>query len=185
MLQRRSGMKMSQHGRVFLISQRAFEDDNPSPCNLARNSLIARALQMLHNLVSKFRYVRHASVMCHDNFLFLKTSFVFSPQNPRCERICCNAASFAMFWLLALTLMCVQAFCDEEVSVDVSNKLVRVSRIFLWYGCDFGDGEAAVLRRVCEFMKEGSDAQRNLDALLKGGDFKVVYNDYDWATNSV
>lgn len=90
-----------------------------------------------------------------------------------------------MIWLLALMLTCAQTFCDEEVSVDVPNKVMRVSRIFLWYGCDFGDGEAAVLRRVCGFMKEGSDAQRDLDTLLKGGDFEVVYNDYDWATNSV
>jgi len=42
--------------------------------------------------------------------------------------------------------MAATSFCSQEVGVDLGGGCVRLSKIFLWYGTDFGKSESELLR---------------------------------------
>ena len=60
-----------------------------------------------------------------------------------------------------------------NVAIDETRRTVVLNKIFDWYASDFGD----VLQFVAGYLPE---PQRRL---LKTGDWKLEYRDYDWSLN--
>lgn len=76
-----------------------------------------------------------------------------------------------------------EAFCAGEVAVDVAAGRVTLSKIFKWYGIDFGSNEAQRLAHVVRYLEGRQKA--DLVALLESGrPISVTYADYDWTPNS-
>ena len=61
--------------------------------------------------------------------------------------------------------------------VDAESARVHLSPIFDWYEEDFGDGREDLGRYLAQWF-EGDEAE-----LLRSGDFRVDYTDYDWSLN--
>ncbi|XP_065192148.1 uncharacterized protein LOC135823229 [Sycon ciliatum] len=74
-------------------------------------------------------------------------------------------------------------FCDGEVRVQDSK--VSMSKIFLWYGCDFGESDAEKLRWCLPYLKEDNSAEvtRLLDAAGDGSLGFLSYHAYNWQLN--
>lgn len=69
-----------------------------------------------------------------------------------------------------------------EVSVDVDNKTVELSKLFKWYGMDFGSQDD-LLHWLLDYVNEESKAA--LEELLKNqSSVKLKYKEYDWGQNS-
>lgn len=64
--------------------------------------------------------------------------------------------------------------------LDKSKKTVRLSRIFKWYGVDFGNNEGELLRRLAEFVYD-ADERDYLKKHATG--LHVKYQKYDWKLN--
>ncbi len=64
--------------------------------------------------------------------------------------------------------------------LDKQAKKVSLSRVFLWYGKNFGKDEAERLRRLAEFVYDPGDKE-----FLKvyANDLGVDYQKYDWRLN--
>jgi hypothetical protein len=62
--------------------------------------------------------------------------------------------------------------------IDVRSGTLHLSRIFDWYGEDFGDGRETVGVYVAGFLPPGPERD-----LLHSGDFRIRYTDYDWSLN--
>ncbi len=62
--------------------------------------------------------------------------------------------------------------------IDLQSGTLHLSRIFDWYGEDFGDGRKAVGVYVAGFLPPGPERD-----FLYGGDFRIRYTDYDWSLN--
>lgn len=81
-----------------------------------------------------------------------------------------------------------RAFVESDVSVELGGEGggVTLSKILMWYGADFGAGEAAVLRRLQTFVPEGGELHDGLGALLAlpPEQLRVTYREYDWGSNS-
>eukprot|EP00013_Stygamoeba_regulata_P016024 CAMPEP_0177688830 /NCGR_PEP_ID=MMETSP0447-20121125/34855_1 /TAXON_ID=0 /ORGANISM="Stygamoeba regulata, Strain BSH-02190019" /LENGTH=526 /DNA_ID=CAMNT_0019199133 /DNA_START=159 /DNA_END=1739 /DNA_ORIENTATION=+ len=75
-----------------------------------------------------------------------------------------------------------QSFCATEVEVQLAARRVVLSKLFYWYGCDFGDNKIAVLRTISRWLR--GQASADAAALLEGGKFKLSYRDYDWGNNN-
>ena len=66
-----------------------------------------------------------------------------------------------------------------------SEHTVQVSKLFLWYGCDFGTGDEEVLKSISGFVgKSNPELARSIEEGSKLG-YKVIYHDYDWSLNSL
>lgn len=63
--------------------------------------------------------------------------------------------------------------------VDVARRRVELSRIFDWYGEDFGGSAAAIGRFVGRYFPPGPER-----ALLESGRFELSFTRYDWALNA-
>ena len=74
------------------------------------------------------------------------------------------------------------AFCEGEVAVDAAARTVTLSKIFQWYGRDFGRTRREQLERIAGFLPE---ARRGplLDLAADPG-ARVVFREYDWSINS-
>eukprot|EP00929_Paragymnodinium_shiwhaense_P107085 TRINITY_DN73100_c0_g1_i1.p1 TRINITY_DN73100_c0_g1~~TRINITY_DN73100_c0_g1_i1.p1 ORF type:complete len:506 (-),score=61.35 TRINITY_DN73100_c0_g1_i1:261-1778(-) len=70
---------------------------------------------------------------------------------------------------------------EENVSVDMDRKLLRLSKIVKWYSVDFGTDKIQVAKAIAASAR--GRKLENLQQLVKGP-FTMKYNDYDWSTNS-
>jgi len=73
-----------------------------------------------------------------------------------------------------------EAFCEGEVAV--SGDRVTLSKIFKWYGGDFGATQPQMLRAVAAFLRPEARAQ--LTELVGRGAARVHFKEYDWAVNA-
>ena len=86
--------------------------------------------------------------------------------------------------------LAARAFVESDVRVELGGGAggggVTLSKILMWYGADFGDDEAAVLRRLQTFVPEGGTLHDGLGALLAlpSEQRRVTYREYDWGSNS-
>eukprot|EP00003_Mantamonas_plastica_P005887 TRINITY_DN147_c2_g1_i1.p1 TRINITY_DN147_c2_g1~~TRINITY_DN147_c2_g1_i1.p1 ORF type:complete len:340 (-),score=113.48 TRINITY_DN147_c2_g1_i1:240-1259(-) len=71
-------------------------------------------------------------------------------------------------------------FCRDNVQVNTNTRIITLSKIFEWYNTDFGDSEVEMLEYVLQFL-EGKQAE-DLLQVLRQGNFKVVFLEYDWET---
>lgn len=78
-----------------------------------------------------------------------------------------------------------RSFCAQEVSVDPGSRKVTLSKIFQWYGRDFGASEKEVLRWLCQYLPE-NEAQ-GLQELLSNQDkpVQIEAKDYNWLLNKL
>ncbi|XP_005098340.1 uncharacterized protein LOC101862648 [Aplysia californica] len=72
---------------------------------------------------------------------------------------------------------------DDGCFVDVKTKTVKLSAIFKWYQEDFGSNKKELLKFVASHMDAGQK-KKDLEELLKIGNFKVSFLKYDWSVNS-
>ncbi|CAA7057743.1 unnamed protein product [Microthlaspi erraticum] len=66
--------------------------------------------------------------------------------------------------------------------VDLNSKVAYISKIFNWYGVDFGKGQEEVLKHASTYL-EPELSEALLD-LLVDTQFRVVYQQYDWGINN-
>jgi len=66
----------------------------------------------------------------------------------------------------------------EKNRIDVRSRTLHLSRIFEWYGEDFGEGRQAVGAYVAKYLPPGPERD-----LLHGGKYRIRYTDYDWSLN--
>lgn len=76
--------------------------------------------------------------------------------------------------------LATRSFVDADVAIDPERGEVQLSRIFSWYGDDFGGpaGIVGLLRRTLP-----ADERRAWLTQARRG--QLVYRDYDWCLNSV
>jgi len=75
-----------------------------------------------------------------------------------------------------------QSFLTQEVNIARNGEKqfeVVMSKLFLWYGADFGSNHTEMLEWVAKHLGDSNDAV--LEALR--GQFTVTFKDYDWASN--
>jgi hypothetical protein len=68
----------------------------------------------------------------------------------------------------------------EGVEIDKVENIVSLSRIFKWYGADFGRSQTERLTYVTRFLYDKEDREFLEENVEK---VKVVYRDYDWRLN--
>lgn len=73
------------------------------------------------------------------------------------------------------------AFCEGEITVDMSKRSVLMSKIMDWYGGDFAADIKPRLAVFAEFCSPEKKAQ--LIELSRGESVKVEYKTYDWSVN--
>lgn len=81
--------------------------------------------------------------------------------------------------------LAAEAFLEGEDGcvLNMSKKEIRLSKIFYWYKEDFGTNKEELVRFVLAHMGKGKKKD-NLEELLIGGNFKVVFMKYNWDLNS-
>ena len=70
-----------------------------------------------------------------------------------------------------------RAFVGSEVSV--SGSTVTASKLFLWYGSDFGED----VPRAIAALGAGTPSGDAVARLLEDGDVELAFADYDWSPN--
>ncbi|XP_067933692.1 uncharacterized protein [Watersipora subatra] len=77
-------------------------------------------------------------------------------------------------------------FCNQEVIVLPKNEEVYVSKLFEWYGSDFGSNDIAAVKWMLPYLDEPkhSELALLLQGILSVGAGQVLYNEYDWRLNS-
>lgn len=76
--------------------------------------------------------------------------------------------------------MVSEAFINsDEVILDSDKKRLRISKIFKWYGDDFG-GSKGIIPFIAKYRFD-QEEKKFLENGAKG--FRIVYNDYDWSLN--
>lgn len=71
-------------------------------------------------------------------------------------------------------------FVNDNFRIDGNN--LHVSKLFMWYGSDFGENNKEILRWMCPYLSEPSaETVRNL---LESGKFEIKYEPYDWLINT-
>ena len=69
------------------------------------------------------------------------------------------------------------------IIVNDADKTVQISKLLLWYGCDFGKNDAEVLTTLSSFIrKSNSDLGASVENGSKLG-YKITYHEYDWNLN--
>lgn len=77
-----------------------------------------------------------------------------------------------------------RGFCNREVEVDEARRAVTLSKLFDWYGDDFGADDAERLERVADWLPEGDSRGAAIRRLLADGEPpSVEFAPYDWALN--
>jgi len=74
-------------------------------------------------------------------------------------------------------------FCGNKsnVSIDVVRGELRLSKIFKWYMGDFASSRGVLPSQVSKYLI-GND-KHSLEQLLRKGDPRIVFVNYDWNTN--
>ena len=77
------------------------------------------------------------------------------------------------------------AFCelDSNVHVDVESKCLSCSKIFYWYGNDFGLSTEEILDRIGKSWLRG-EKKANWNRVLKSGKYRYRKVSYDWTTDA-
>ena len=78
--------------------------------------------------------------------------------------------------------LAAKSFLSQEVTISKKEDGsfdVIVSKLFLWYGSDFGDSASDLLTWMVGNL--GSE-KFSLDEIVAGG-FDIIYRDYDWTSN--
>ena len=78
--------------------------------------------------------------------------------------------------------MAASSFLSQEVTIEKKKSgcfEVNVSKLFLWYGSDFGSSPSELLTWI---VKRRESDEFNLDEIVKSG-FEIIYRDYDWTSN--
>ena len=76
--------------------------------------------------------------------------------------------------------LAARSFVAGDVEVEASRGTVRISRIFKWFGKDFG-GPAGVLALLRRYLPD-DERRRSLDA--RGWRVRLTYRPYDWRLNA-
>ena len=81
-----------------------------------------------------------------------------------------------------------QAFVSSEVRVPDETGRVELSKLFEWYGADFGATDAALLRKLASYLPFTSRLRPAIMAargrVLHGyGRVQLVYDEYSWERN--
>lgn len=74
------------------------------------------------------------------------------------------------------------AFCEGEITVDMSKRSVLMSKIMDWYGGDFAAEIKPRLAKFAQFCSPEKKAQL-LELSSSSEDVKVEYKTYDWSVN--
>jgi hypothetical protein len=78
-----------------------------------------------------------------------------------------------------LTYNAKRFFADrQKFSYDVANRRLEVSPILKWFAEDFGNDQAAQMRRIAPFLPD-----QKSQTLAASGPSSVSYLDYDWDLN--
>lgn len=77
--------------------------------------------------------------------------------------------------------MAAKTFCGAEVSIQ-DDDTISLSKIFLWYGSDFGDDDKAKLATISKWLPQPT--QDKLMALVQQDKIKIDFRAYDWGLNS-
>lgn len=64
-------------------------------------------------------------------------------------------------------------------SFDASKKLCSISKIFEWYGKDFGGNTVQILHYISNFLHQ----PYNTELKNKAKDWSIIYSEYDWSLN--
>ena len=74
------------------------------------------------------------------------------------------------------------AFVEGEVQVVPAERRLVMSKIFQWYGSDFGS-KADILALLLRYLS--GDAKTDLESLAEDMDsIQFTYKEYDWSQNS-
>lgn len=89
-------------------------------------------------------------------------------------------------------------FLTSETEVNLVEKTIRLSRLFLWYKLDFifetineqksvNIEDLALIQYVARYIRESDEKKDQIEMLLKeavsGESIKVEYLSYDWQIN--
>ncbi|CAL8074000.1 unnamed protein product [Orchesella dallaii] len=72
--------------------------------------------------------------------------------------------------------LAARSFCQSEVIICELENCITLSKIFLWYGSDFGSDEKTVVRKLTEWLLPEQKQQ-----IEEGTHFSVKFADYDWS----
>lgn len=70
-----------------------------------------------------------------------------------------------------------KSFCQNDVSIDRVSKMLTLSKIFLWYGGDFGRDERSIAERIMPYFS----SEQVSDFKKIRYHCKFIYRDYDWS----
>ncbi|XP_011403572.1 PREDICTED: uncharacterized protein LOC105312537 [Amphimedon queenslandica] len=73
-------------------------------------------------------------------------------------------------------------FCSQEVVIDVANRKVTLSKLFLWYFKDFGSTVEELLAWVSNYLDDNKDINYLLNDV---SNINIEYKDYDWLINKL
>ncbi len=73
-----------------------------------------------------------------------------------------------------------RTFLNAAVRIDREGKVVRLPKVFQWYGDDFGETETDYIRFVAPYMFREKDREYLEN---EAGNLAVEYLDYDWRLN--
>jgi len=71
-----------------------------------------------------------------------------------------------------------ESFIDDNVIIDISKKLILISKIFSWYKSDFGKSDKDLLLYLAKFMDKKT--KEELISLIENGKYSLKFQDYDW-----
>eukprot|EP00250_Pteridium_aquilinum_P013003 c21072_g1_i1 orf=629-2344(-) len=71
-------------------------------------------------------------------------------------------------------------FRDGGIVIDMETRTVTLSQIMKWYSVDFGNSELEVLKWIVDYLEPAK--AEDLIQLLEG-EFKIVYEPYNWSPN--
>lgn len=77
------------------------------------------------------------------------------------------------------------AYLSQGVTVDFDNKIIKMPKLLMWYGKDFGDTIKERLEKIVSMLPEENSV--NIRKLLKEDvdNYIVEYDNYDWTNNNV
>ena len=81
--------------------------------------------------------------------------------------------------------MASKSFINQDIEIVDSNSKVLLSKLLMWYGCDFGDNDDEILKKLSEFVTDG-ELKEKLDQIVKNksSEPKIVFRDYNWTLNA-
>jgi len=71
-------------------------------------------------------------------------------------------------------------FVNDNVRAEGND--LHISKLFLWYGSDFGENNKEIIRWMCQYLSESS--AESVQQLLDSGKLSIKYETYDWLINA-